>query len=91
MDVDSDDEDGRVYDDPMDIQEDATMTLRRGRWRRVSPVLVHGRRRRVMAVPLGIPAYRFAGPYTVPWYQGSLSRIGRRRNTQTGALVEAAS
>jgi hypothetical protein len=90
MDVDSDDEDSRDHDDPMVIQEDATMTLRRGGWRRVTPVLVHGRRRRVMALPLGVPARRFAGPYTIPRYQGSSSNGGRRRNTQTGALVAAA-
>jgi hypothetical protein len=96
MDVDDDnEEDGHVHEDPegvwdpMDIQEDATMTLRRGGWRRVTPLLVHGRRRRVMAVPLGVPAHRFAGPYTIPWYKGSSSCGGRRRNTQTGALVAA--
>jgi hypothetical protein len=88
MDVDSDDQDDHILDDPMDIQEDATMTLRRGGWRRVTPLLVHGRRRRIMALPPGVPAHRFAGPYTVPWYQGSSSYGGRRRNTWTGARVK---
>jgi hypothetical protein len=81
MEVDNNAEDGRVHEDPegmwdpMDIQEDATMTLRRGGWRRVTPVLVHGRRRRVMALPLGVPAHRFAGPYTIPWYKGVVYKV----------------
>jgi hypothetical protein len=66
------------------------MTLRRGGWRQITPVLVHGRRRRIMALPLGVPAYRFAGPYTIPWYKGLSSCGGRRRNAQAGALVETA-
>ncbi|KAI8889144.1 hypothetical protein K501DRAFT_267348 [Backusella circina FSU 941] len=85
MDVDDDggEEDGHVHGDlegvwdPMDIREDATMTLRRGGWRRMTALIRHGCLRRLMALPLDVPAHKFAGPYIVPWYKGSSSDFGR--------------
>ncbi|KAI8883029.1 hypothetical protein K501DRAFT_333650 [Backusella circina FSU 941] len=84
MDVDDEEEGGRVYADleevwdPMDIQEDAAWPLPRSGRRRMTALRKRGCRRRLMALPLGVPAYKFAGPYIVPWYKGSSSGWGRR-------------
>jgi hypothetical protein len=78
-------EGGRVHgdvDDPMGIQGEVV-----GR-RRMSVLARRGRQRRHLALPLGVPARRLAGPYTIPWYTGSSSCGCRRRDTKTGALVE---
>ncbi|KAI8883531.1 hypothetical protein K501DRAFT_272661 [Backusella circina FSU 941] len=94
MDVDDEGEGGRVCGDlqevwdPMDIQEDVAWPLRRGGRRRMTALRKRGCRRRLMALPLGVPARKFVGPYIVPWYKGSSSGWCRRRNAQTGALEE---